>query len=190
MVQSCQVSALQIPTARPSHGGLRHGSGLWRTERAPPSARGRRSGHLGVVCLVAQYCAKYPCYPPSDRYQQHARPRARVLAPASGAVVPSERPWATRRSRSGGIRAPWTVQRRAGRSSAPAGSCHRAVGCVADPGTCAACAARARLWRRASTTWDDPSRQPHTAPPRPTDASRSPPIAGGEVELALPWAAV
>ena len=96
MVQSCQVSALQIPTARPSHGGLRHGSGLWRTERAPPSARGRRSGHLGVVCLVAQYCAKYPCYPPSERYQQHARPRARVLAPASGAVVPSERPWATR----------------------------------------------------------------------------------------------
>ena len=54
---------------------------------------------------------------------------------------------------------------------------------VADLGTCAARAARARLWRRASTTWDDPLRQPHTAPPRPTDASRSPPIAGGEIEL-------
>ena len=73
-----------------------------------------------------------------------ARARAAVLRPLA-LVVPSERPWATRRPRSGGIHAPWTVERRAGRSLAPTGSCHCAVGDAAAPGACAACAARARL---------------------------------------------
>ena len=55
----------------------------------------------------------------------------------------------------------------------------------AAPGACAACAARARLGRRASTTRDGPAPQACTAPYRPADASRSEPIAGGEMGLAL-----
>ena len=103
-----------------------------------------RSGghHLGVVCLGAQY-GKYPVFNPLQKIPT-ARARAAVLRPLA-LVVPSERPWATRRPRSGGIHAPWTVERRAGRSLAPASSCHCAVGDAAAPGACAACAARARL---------------------------------------------
>jgi hypothetical protein len=99
--------------------------------------------------------------------------------------VPSEPHWATQRPRSGGVRAPWTVEGRADRSSDPVGSCHRALGGGAAPGACAACTTRERLGRRASTTRDGPARPPRTARYRLADASRSEPIAGGEVGLAL-----
>ena len=89
---------------------------------------------------------------------------SRRRAPASGGVVPSERPWATQRHRSGGIHAPWTIERRAGCSSSPAGSCLSAMGGAVAQGTCAACAARARPWRRAFTLHDGPEPQ---APYRP-----------------------
>ena len=81
----------------------------------------RSGGHrLGVVCLVAQYCAQYPVLTPLSNIPA-ARARAAVLRPLA-LVVPSERPWATQRPRSGGVRAPWTVEGRAVRSSAPAGT--------------------------------------------------------------------
>ena len=48
--------------------------------------------------------------------------RSRHAAPALALVVPSERPCATQRHRFGGVQAPWTVERRAGCSSVPAGS--------------------------------------------------------------------
>jgi len=99
--------------------------------------------------------------------------------------VPSERQWATQRPRRDEEGAPRTLERRAGRSSSPAGSRLSAMGGAAARGTCAAWAARAHPWRRASTTRDGPARQARTAPHRPADASRSAPIAGGEVELAL-----
>ena len=75
--------------------------------------------------------------------------------------------------------------RRAGRLSAATDPCHSAVGGAAAHGPCTACAALARLWRRTSTTRDRPARQPRTASHRSADASRSVPIAGGEIELAL-----
>jgi len=99
--------------------------------------------------------------------------------------VPSERPCATQRHRFGGVQAPWTVERRAGCSSVPAGSWYCAMGDAATHGTCAACAARARPWRRAFTPHDGPAPQARTSPPRAAHALRSVPIAGGEVELAL-----
>ena len=106
-------------------------------------------------------------------------------APAPGGVVPSERQWAIQRPRRDEEGTPRTLERRAGCSSSPAGSCLSAMGGAAARGTCAAWAARARPWRRASAARDGPARPPRTAPPRPADALRSPPIAGGEVELAL-----
>ena len=59
------------------------------------------------------------------------------------------------------------------------------MGGAAAPGACAAWAARARLWERASTTREDLAPPSTTALHRPFDASRSEPIAGGEMELAL-----
>ena len=110
---------------------------------------------------------------------------SRAAAPAFGALVPSERPRATQRPRSSGTQAPRTVERRAGRTTAPAGSCRCAMGGGAAPVTCAACAARARLWRRATACGDAPARRHRIAPPRPEDASRPASIAGGAAELAL-----
>ena len=110
---------------------------------------------------------------------------SRSGAPAPGGVVPSERQWATQRARRDEEGAPRPLERRAGRSSSPAGTHLSAMGGAAARGTCAAWAARARPWRRASAARDGPARPPRTAPPRPADALRSPPIAGGEVELAL-----
>ena len=121
-------------------------------------------------------------YHPLQSYQQHAlalgrsgsgRRRA-VRAAVGDAAAPSRR--ATRSKDAG---------RRAGRSSSPAGSCLSAMGGAAARGTCAACAARARPWRRASAARDGPAPQLCTAPPRPADASRSAPTTGGEVELAM-----
>ena len=92
---------------------------------------------------------------------------SRAAAPAFGALVPSERPRATQRPRSSGTQAPRTVERRAGRTTAPAGACRCAMGGGAAPATYAACASscaplaeghRVRRWP--STT------APHrTAPP-------------------------
>ena len=123
-----------------------------------------------------------PVIPPSEHANSTPSRRGRsglwrrraVRAPVGDAAAPSRR--ATRSKDAG---------RRAGRSSSPAGSCLSAMGGAAARGTCAACAARARPWRRAATTRDGPARPPSTAPHRPADALRSPPIAGGEVELAL-----
>ena len=98
-----------------------------------PRSQGHRLG-------VGFACSQYTVFPPSETYQQHALPAGRRLR-ALGLVVPSERLWATQRPRSGGVRAPWTVERRAVRSSAPAGSCHRALVGAAARGTCAAWAA-------------------------------------------------
>ena len=60
------------------------------------------------------------------------------------------------------------------------------MGDAATHGTCAACAARARPWRRAFTPHDGPA--PH-APYRPaapgSRVARSVPIAGGEIEVTL-----
>ena len=49
-------------------------------------------------------------------------------APAPGGVVPSERQWATQRPRRDEEGAPRTLERRAGRSSSPAGSRLSAMG--------------------------------------------------------------
>ena len=70
---------------------------------------------------------------------------SRAAAPVCGALVPSERQWATQLPRSGGVRASRTVERRAGRTTAPAASCCGVMGGGAAPTTRAACAARARL---------------------------------------------
>ena len=60
------------------------------------------------------------------------------------------------------------------------------MGDAATHGTCAACAARARPWRRTFTPHDGPA--PH-APYRPaapgSRVARSVPIAGGEIEVTL-----
>ena len=85
---------------------------------------------------------QYPVFSPLSKIPT-ARARAALLRPLA-LVVPSERPWATERPCSGGVRVPWTVERRAVRSSASAGSWNCAMGDAAAPGTCAACAARAR----------------------------------------------
>ena len=110
---------------------------------------------------------------------------SRAGAPVRGAVVPSEHQWVTQRSHSSSERAFMDGKRRADRLSAATDPCHSAVGGAAAHGPCAACAALARLWRRTSAPRDRPTRQPHTAPHRPADASRSVSIAGGEIELAL-----
>ena len=137
-------------------------------------------------CILAQ-CALSTLFIPPLKHTSSTRSRA--AAPASGAVVPSGRLWATLRPRSGGVRAPWTVERRACRSSAPAGSCNCAMGGAAAPSACAAWAARARPWRRAPTTRDGPAQPPGTTPHRSADTLRSVPGAGGAIELALLCAA-
>jgi hypothetical protein len=180
--------------ARPPHGGQWSHADTTRRPRHD-DARGARRAVLGwphgplrpptVPRTPPRRCFRLPagidqihCLSPLSNI-----PAAR--ARGSGAVVPSERPWATQRPRSGGVRAPWTVEGRADCSSAPAGSCLSAMGGGAAPGASAACAARARLGQTASTTRDGPARLPSTAPYRPADASRSVPIAGGKAQLAL-----
>ena len=94
-----------------------------------------------------------------------ARSRGRRRLRPLGLVVPSERLCATLQPRRDEQRAPWTLEGRADRSSAPAGSCHRAVGGGAAPGACAARAARACLWERTSTPREDPAQHDRPAPP-------------------------
>ena len=116
-----------------------------------PRSRGHR---LGVVFPSSPMLSNCLIPPLKDTNSTPARPGCSGL----WLVVPSERPWATQRPLPGGIRAPRTAERRADRSSATAGSCYRAMGGAVAPGTCAACAALAYLWRRASTARDDPAR--------------------------------
>ena len=111
------------------------------------------NGTRSILLVLSPPPAKIPA----------ARPRGRRLRPL-GLVVPSERLWATLQPRSGGLRAPRTLEGRADRSSAPAGSCLSAMGGAAAPGACAAWAARARLWERASTPREDPAPPSTTAP--------------------------
>ena len=94
---------------------------------------------------------------------------SRAAAPVCGALVPSERQWATQRPRSGGVRAPRTVERRAGRTTAPAASCCGVMGGGAAPTTRAACAARARLSAEGHRARRCPST---TAPHRPAAPGR------------------
>jgi hypothetical protein len=56
----------------------------------------------------------------------------------------------------------WSSHRSPVGRNRPVPQCH---GGAAARGTCAACAALARLWRRTSATRDRPARQPHTARP-------------------------
>ena len=133
----------------------------------------RLKGCVRIVSCLGRHSGYHPRFITLPA----ARPRARALRPL-GLVVPSERLWATLQPRSGGSRAPRTLEGRADRSSAPAGSCLSAMGGPAAPGACAAWAARARLWERASTTREDPAPPSTTALHRPSDASRSEPIAG------------
>ena len=101
-------------------------------------------------------------YHPLQRYQQHA-----LAGGGSGLWGSSCRPSACGR-RSGpvpvayGLHGRW--RGRIVRSSAPAGSCLSAMGGAAAPGACAAWAARARLWERASTPREDPAPPSTTAP--------------------------
>jgi hypothetical protein len=112
-------------------------------------------------------------------------PAARLgpAPPICGALVPVERLWATQRPRSGGIQAPRTVERRAGRMTAPAGSCRCAMGGGAARPHAQPVQARARLWRRAIACGTmalrdlDEAQHDRTAPPRRAR------IAGGEIEL-------
>ena len=94
---------------------------------------------------------------------------SRAAAPVCGALVPSERQWATQRPRSGGVRAPRTVEPRAGRTTAPAASCCGVMGGGAAPTTRAACAARARLSAEGHRARRCPST---TAPHRPAAPGR------------------
>jgi len=155
------------------------GGRLERTQGEHPHVLGLRvtaRGRSPATLLLS------PCYPPSEHANSTPSRRGRsglwrrraVRAPVGDAAAPSRR--ATRSKDAG---------RRAGRSSSPAGSCLSAMGGAAARGTCAACAARARPWRRASAARDGPAPQLCTAPPRPADASRSAPTTGGEVELAM-----
>ena len=98
--------------AREVHAGWSWGGRAVRDDRPRPQRH-----RLGVV--FASHTVH--CFSPPAARAPGRRLRAR------GLVVPSERLWATQRPRSGGVRAPWTVERRAVRSSAPAGSCHRAL---------------------------------------------------------------
>ena len=121
--------------------------------KGPPTHRFLPRTALAVSSSFYHPLAKMPT----------ARPRGRRLRPL-GLVASSERQWATLRARSGGVRAPRTLEGRIVRSSAPAGSCLSAVGGGAAPGACAAWAARARLWERASTPREDPAPPSTTAP--------------------------
>ena len=176
-VPAC-TSPIFCPMCLTARNGSRGGR-LERTQGEHPHVLGLRvtaRGRSPATLLLS------PCYPPSEHANSTPSRRGRsglwrrraVRAPVGDAAAPSRR--ATRSKDAG---------RRAGRSSSPAGSCLSAMGGAAARGTCAACAARARLWPRASTTRDGPVPQARTAPHRSADASRSVPIAGGEVELAL-----
>jgi len=136
----------------------------------------RLKGRLSAVFCLERHSAFHARLSPPAKIPT-ARARGRRLRPL-GRVVPSERQWATLRPRRDEQRAPRTQPGRADRSSAPAGSCLSAMGGAAAPGACAAWAARARLWERASTTREDPAPPSTTALHRPSDASRSEPIAG------------
>ena len=59
------------------------------------------------------------------------------------------------------------------------------MGCGASTGTCAACAALVCLLGVGLPPHATAKHDSTTAPPRPADASRSAPIAGGKVELEL-----
>ena len=107
------------------------------------------------------------CCPPPLRHTSSTLSRA--AAPVCGALVPSERQWATQRPRSGGVRAPRTVEPRAGRTTAPAASCCGVMGGGAAPTTRAACAARARLSAEGHRARPCPST---TAPHRPAAPGR------------------
>ena len=144
----------------------------------------RLKGRLSAVFCLERHSAFHARFLSPPAKIPTARARGRRLRPL-GLVVSSERQWATLRPRRDEQRAPRTQPGRADRSSAPAGSCLSAMGGAAAPGACAAWAARARLWERASTTRGDPAPPSTTALHRPSDASRSEPIAGGEMELAL-----
>ena len=110
--------------------------------------------------------------------------RAQLLSPVVP-VVPSQRPWATRRPRREDKRAPWTPRgRHAGRPSVQQART-TAMGCGAAQGTCAAGSPLARPWGRAFFARVGQARPPRTPPPRPADASRPASIAGGAAELAL-----
>ena len=64
----------------------------------------------------------------------------------------------------------WASRRSPVGRNRPVPQCH---GGAAARGTCAACAALARLWRRTSATRDRPARQPHTARPTRRVSCRS-----------------
>jgi len=121
-------------------------------------------------------------YPPSKRYQQHASARSshRLVAPS---CCPS-----ARGRRSGPVpagQALWMPHvRHVGRPSAQQVRA-TAMGCGASTGTCAACAAPVCLLGVGLPPHATAKHDSTTAPPRPADASRSAPIAGGKVELEL-----
>ena len=120
--------------------------------------------------------------PPSKRYQQHASARSwhRLVAPS---CCPS-----ARGRRSGPVpagQALWMPHvRHVGRPSAQQVRA-TAMGCGASTGTCAACAAPVCLLGVGLPPHATAKHDSTTAPPRPADASRSAPIAGGKVELEL-----
>ena len=148
--------------------------------RAPvEDARAGRVWWDWVVALSLEACSAsrsvamrrsnviFGCHPPHLKHTSSTPSRA--AAPVCGALVPSERQWATQRPRSGGVRAPRTVERRAGRTTAPAALWCGVMGGGAAPTTCAACAARARLSAEGHRARPCPST---TAPHRPAAPGR------------------
>ena len=167
-----------------------------------------RASSLGRSALVPRDTDAFILVFTTPVKHTKSTPRARVLRRVAP-VVPSERQWVTQRPRFDEERAlrtvgvaPVTCRSQQTRATVPwvapqlmahaqpvqlfaTDPCHSAMGGAAAHGPCAACAALARLWRRTSATRDRPARQPRTASHRSADASRSVPIAGGEIELAL-----
>jgi hypothetical protein len=133
--------------------GSGHRAEPWACSASSRGRRGDESSFSGVI-------------PPS---RHTSSTLSRAAAPVCGALVPSERQWATQRPRSGGVRAPRTVERRAGRTTAPAASCCGVMGGGAAPTTRAACAARARLSAEGHRARRCPST---TAPHRPAAPGR------------------
>ena len=148
---------------------------------------GRRAEHLSVLGIVpgAPGGRKRNFRVVSPPLEHTSSTRSRAAAPVCGALVPSERPWATRGPVPVAYRlhGRWSVVLVARRPQQARAAVPWVAGQLrphAQP-----VQARARLWRRAIACGDGPARPHRTAPPRPEDASRSAPIAGGEIELAL-----
>ena len=135
---------------------------------------------LGGAGGPAQVFLPHPCLSPLKKIPT-ARFRGQLLSPVAP-VVPPERPVgdteAPSRWKTCSMDATWASSRS---PVGPAGSYH-CHGLRHSPGTCAAGSPLARPWGRAFPSRVGQTLQPRIAPPRPTDATHPPSIAGGAAD--------